>query len=187
MEAPWFGWVIGSFAVGRLTQLLVRDDGPWDLAFKLRRAVGQGALGRALDCFACCSLWCAAPVAGWLGRDAAESVLLWLSMSGSACLLDRLGQPPLTMQALSEPGGDNELLRSESTPVAGSAGPAGPAGPADAACSVAGAATGTVTGAEHAAVAITTAPSIAAATAAGDPAAPSGERRAGGTAISGTR
>jgi hypothetical protein len=176
MDAPWFGGVIGSLAVWRLTQLLVRDDGPWDLAFKLRRAVGQGALGQALDCFACCSLWCAAPVAWRVGRDAAESVLLWLAMSGAACLLDRLDQPPLTMQALPEPGGEHELLRSESKPMAGSAAPADPA-------DAAGALGGTATGAEHAAVAM----GIATATAAGDPAAHRGEQPARGMAISGTR
>jgi hypothetical protein len=167
MDAPWFGWVIGSLAVWRLTQLLVRDDGPWDLAFKLRRAVGDGAFGRALDCFACCSLWCAAPVAWWVGRNAAESVVLWLAISGTACLLDRLGQPPLTMQALPEPGGTDELLRSESKPVAGSAEPAGPAGAAESA--------GADGGAEHAAAA------------AGDPGPPRGERPATGMAIPGTR
>jgi hypothetical protein len=134
MDAPWFGWVVGCLATWRLTQLLVRDDGPWDLAFRLRRAGGDGAFGRALDCFACCSLWCAAPVAWWIGRDAVESVLAWLAMSGAACLLDRVGQPPLMMQTWTEPGGADELLRPESKPMAGSAGstetaePAGPAG-----------------------------------------------------------
>jgi hypothetical protein len=145
MDAPWFGWVIGSVATWRLTQLLVRDDGPWDLAFRLRRAAGHGAIGRALDCFACCSLWCAAPVAWWIGRDAVEAVLAWLALSGAACLLDRVGQPPLMMQAWTEPGGADELLRSESKPMAVSAGSAEAAKPAGAG-SVDAAAAGTEPG-----------------------------------------
>lgn len=125
MDAPWFEGALGVLATWRLTQLLVRDDGPWDLVFKLRVAAGDGAFGRMLDCFHCCSLCCAAAVALAIARGPLEWVLMWWALSGAACLIDRLGQAPLVLKPLPDEGAKDELLRSEAGGLDGQPGQAG--------------------------------------------------------------
>jgi hypothetical protein len=82
--------VVSILATWRVTHLLQAEDGPADLVVHLRRAAGQGFLGRLLDCFYCLSLWVAAPLAVILTSTWLERVLLWLALSGGACLLERL-------------------------------------------------------------------------------------------------
>src|SRR5581483_3743261 len=81
--------IVGILAVWRLTHLLQAEDGPWELSYRLRRAVGQGFWGKLLDCFYCLSLWAAAPAAWLLGNVWRERILLWLALSGGAILLER--------------------------------------------------------------------------------------------------
>lgn len=122
MDAPWFALVLAVLACWRLTTLLVHDDGPWALSARLRRAAGDGQLGRMLDCFRCASLWVAAPLAWAVARHPLEALLAWPALSGAACLLDRLAAPPPLLQAWTAPEGDNdELLRT--SPSRGDAGP----------------------------------------------------------------
>ena len=86
-----FYWlVLGTLAVWRVTHLLNAEDGPWNLLAKLRRLAGSGFWGSLLDCFYCLSLWIAAPFAYFLGVGWLERVLLWLALSGAACLVERL-------------------------------------------------------------------------------------------------
>lgn len=113
-DAPWFALVLGVFACWRLSTLLVYDDGPWDVVLRLRRAAGNGAIARMLDCFRCTSLWVAAPLALAVGRTPLEWLLAWPALSGAACLLERIGQPPLSMQPMpmdESEGESHELLR----------------------------------------------------------------------------
>lgn len=85
-----FYWLLlGVLVVWRLTYLLHAEEGPWDVAGRLRRAAGSGFWGRLLDCFYCLSLWISAPLAAFLGSDAAERLLLWPALSGGAILLLR--------------------------------------------------------------------------------------------------
>ncbi len=90
---------LGILSVWRITHLLQAEDGPWDLTVRFRRFLGNGFLGKLLDCFACLSLWVAAPFAVWLGDGNGQRLLLWLSFSAGALLLERLpdrspGPPP---------------------------------------------------------------------------------------------
>jgi len=80
---------LGILGVWRITHLLQAEDGPWDLTVRFRRALGKGFFGKLLDCFACASLWVAAPFAVWLGDDNGQRLLLWLAFSGGALLLER--------------------------------------------------------------------------------------------------
>lgn len=87
MDIDGRAFVLCTLAVWRIAHLLALEDGPFDLVFKLRRAVGQGFFGKLLDCFLCLSLWVAIPFAllvsnGWIGR-----VVSWLALSGSASVL----------------------------------------------------------------------------------------------------
>ena len=91
MDAPWFAFVLGVFATWRVAHLLAHEDGPWDAVLHLRVAFGNGLWGRLLDGFHCVSLWVAAPVALAVARGPVEWLLAWLALSGSACLLERVG------------------------------------------------------------------------------------------------
>lgn len=87
-------WIAASvFAVWRITHLLVAEDGPGDLVVKLRRAAGDSAVGRALDCFYCTSVWAALPFAYLCADDWAPRALLWPALSGAAIVVERLTAP----------------------------------------------------------------------------------------------
>jgi hypothetical protein len=121
MDDPWLRLTLAVLATWRLATLLAHDDGPWDVVLRLRRALGDGAFGRLLDCFRCVSLWVAAPLAFTVGRGLLEWLLAWLALSGAACLLDRLGRPSLAVQPWNPDGqvkGEaHELLRTKAPGV----------------------------------------------------------------------
>ena len=94
METLSIGWfVIVSLAVWRITHLLVEEDGPGDVVVRLRRRLGDSIAGKAMDCFFCLSLWMAAPAALLLAHDLVSWVVMWLALSGAACLLQRATEP----------------------------------------------------------------------------------------------
>lgn len=86
---PLIDVVLAALATWRLTYLLTEEDGPWHVIAGVRQRLGDSMPGRALRCFYCTSLWVAAPlallVAGWQSRTG----LVWLALSGAACLLHR--------------------------------------------------------------------------------------------------
>jgi len=88
--------LLGVLCTWRVTHLFQAEDGPWDAIVRIRRAVGDGVLGRLLDCFYCLSLWVSAPLAWVIGKQVIERMLLWLAFSGGAILLERwtAGPPP---------------------------------------------------------------------------------------------
>jgi len=92
LSVYWFA--IGALFVWRVTHLLAAEDGPGDLLLRLRRRLGQGWLGRLLDCFYCLSLWTAAPVTFMLSDSRLEQILLWPALSGAAILLERVSADP---------------------------------------------------------------------------------------------
>jgi hypothetical protein len=105
--------LIGALCCWRVTHLLNAEDGPGEILARFRRLAGDGFLGQLLDCFYCLSLWVAAPFAVLLGTAWREGVLLWLSISAAAILLERTtSRDPMTPLVREEI--DDELLR-EST------------------------------------------------------------------------
>jgi hypothetical protein len=86
---PGFDFLLAALATWRVSALLVREDGPYDLIARLRKAARNTMAGRALECFYCTSLWIAAPAAFWLVGARWRWVVVWLALSGAACLLDR--------------------------------------------------------------------------------------------------
>lgn len=82
-------FLVGSLATWRVTHLLVAEDGPGGMVVRLRRRLGDGWMGSAMDCFYCLSIWTAAPVAAAVVRRPREAPLTWLALSGAACLLER--------------------------------------------------------------------------------------------------
>lgn len=61
---------------------------------RVRKALGHGFFGSLMDCFYCLSLWVSVPFAVYLARDWAEGILLWLALSGGACLLFKATEKP---------------------------------------------------------------------------------------------
>src|SRR4051794_40954126 len=95
LDAPvWLRFLIAALATWRISHLLANEDGPADIIVRFRRRLGDGVLGQLMDCFYCVSIWVAAPIALTLCSEASEFTLTWLSLSGGACLLNRIGQEP---------------------------------------------------------------------------------------------
>jgi Protein of unknown function (DUF1360) len=90
MQSIPFHFVLVTLAVWRITHLLSKEDGPFDSIYRVRRQLGHGFFGNLLDCFYCLSIWIAVPFAFWIGESAKEIFLYWLSLSGAACLLEKI-------------------------------------------------------------------------------------------------
>jgi len=113
----WIRLVLAVLATWRVTHLLASEDGPADLVVRVRARLGDGFLGRLMDCFYCLSLWVAAPLAFLVGGRPSDWVITWLALSGAACLLERFGQPPASMSpaAAGTKGDVDNVLRSETS------------------------------------------------------------------------
>jgi hypothetical protein len=85
---------LGLLVVWRLTHVLVAADGPFRLIARLRRAAGRASFGHLLDRYYLLSIWVAAPVAAWVAGDGPQWGVVWLALSGGACLIERLTQRP---------------------------------------------------------------------------------------------
>jgi hypothetical protein len=90
---------LAALAVWRVTHLIALEDGPFNVITRMRHRLGDGFFGQLTDCFACTSVWVAAPVAAALRpRRGGDLVLSWLALSGAACLLQQWsadGRPEL--------------------------------------------------------------------------------------------
>lgn len=102
--SSWMRLVLAVLATWRVTHLLANEDGPADLIARFRALLGDGLLGRLMDCFYCLSLWIAAPAALFVTRRPLQWLMTWLALSGGACLLERLVKDPAAMQATPHPG-----------------------------------------------------------------------------------
>jgi hypothetical protein len=89
----WFRFVVAALATWRLTHLMVLEDGPFDVIARVRGALGRA--GRVLDCFYCCSIWIAAPLALFVTRRPLVWLCVWPALSGVACIVQRASEPPL--------------------------------------------------------------------------------------------
>jgi len=100
-------FIVALLATWRVTHLLVKEDGPWQLIASWRNRLGAGFWGQLLDCFHCLSLWIALPFAGFVGGTIPELIVLWLALSGGAILLEEQIRNPFIVE-----GEANGLLRS---------------------------------------------------------------------------
>lgn len=74
-----------ALATWRLSYLLVREDGPYNITKRLRALFSLGGL---LDCIYCVSVWAALLMYGLLPTPAAPVVYV-LAISGAAMLMHR--------------------------------------------------------------------------------------------------
>jgi hypothetical protein len=117
-NGSWLAFVLAALATWRITHLLAKEDGPANLVVRFRTRLGHGLVGKLMDCFECLSLWVAVPIAFFVSRKALDLLLVWLALSGAACLLERVGQEPVVIQPISEAvegGKDIGMLRSETS------------------------------------------------------------------------
>jgi hypothetical protein len=94
MRRAAFGtrFAVGALAAWRLTHLIAEEDGPADVVLRIREHLGSSRLGGLMDCFACVSVWVAAPISVAVADRTRDVPLVWLALSGSACLLERAAQ-----------------------------------------------------------------------------------------------
>jgi hypothetical protein len=111
----WIKFVLAALATWRVTHLIAREDGPAELIVRFRAGLGSSLVGTLMDCFNCLSLWIAAPAALFVTRNLLDWLFTWLALSGSTCLLERLGQQSVEIQPISEPteGDTSHVLRAE--------------------------------------------------------------------------
>jgi Protein of unknown function (DUF1360) len=88
MTAP-FLFVLVTLAVWRITHLLTKEDGPFDIIYLIRKKAGAGFFGNLLDCFYCVSVWVALPFGLWTGNNWPERLLYWAALSGAACIIEQ--------------------------------------------------------------------------------------------------
>lgn len=96
-------FALGALATWRVSHLIAEEDGPADVVVRLRARLGNGQLGRLMDCFACTSVWVAAPVAVAVTRRPRDAPLTWLALSGAACLLERAAGSGRAVELAAEP------------------------------------------------------------------------------------
>ena len=85
-----FQFLITVLAAWRITHLIQAEDGPWDIVFKLRRALGDGFWGKLMDCFYCASIWISLPFAIFYGGTIFNIFLYWMAISGGAIILQKI-------------------------------------------------------------------------------------------------
>lgn len=113
----WLRFVLAVLATWRATHLLASEDGPADVIVRLRALLGRSIAGKLIDCFNCLSLWIAAPATLFVTRKVLDWLLVWLALSGAACLLERLGREPVVIEPVlqSSEGDARHVLRSETS------------------------------------------------------------------------
>jgi hypothetical protein len=114
----WSKFILAILVTWRVTHLIASEDGPADLIIRFRARLGNGLLGKLMDCFQCLSLWVALPLAFFVSRRPLDLLLTWLALSGAACLLERIGQEPVVIQPIAqadEGGADIGVLRAETS------------------------------------------------------------------------
>ena len=98
----WARLLVAVLATWRVTHLLAVEDGPAGLVARLRARLGRSIIGELMDCFLCLSLWVAMPFALFVDRTVPQVIVIWLALSGSACLCERVGQPGISIRRLAE-------------------------------------------------------------------------------------
>jgi hypothetical protein len=95
-------FVIGTLATWRIASLFTREEGPYGLFSRLRGSGVDPGPRRAFHCLYCTSVWVAAPIAGFVAPWSWRSIVIWLALSGGACLLDRATQRGFDVMPLAE-------------------------------------------------------------------------------------
>jgi hypothetical protein len=90
IEVGGLEFLISTLAIWRLSYLFSHEDGPFDVVIKFRKLLGHGFFGSLLDCFYCLSLWISIPFAVLLTNEWLDGIIIWLALSGGACILFKI-------------------------------------------------------------------------------------------------
>jgi len=90
MEINALEFLIITLAIWRITHLLQAEDGPWDIIFKLRKAMGNSFFGSMMDCFYCLSIWISLPFGLFMEKNWLHRIILWVAFSGASILLQKI-------------------------------------------------------------------------------------------------
>src|SRR5215472_1205282 len=102
--------VLAVLAIWRLTHLVAKEDGPWNVFRRLRRMFP----GQLLSCFYCLSVWIAVPFIWFTGGSVPEKLVSWWALSGAAVLLEKATSEQVEIKIESDEGdGGHELLRTK--------------------------------------------------------------------------
>lgn len=93
-----FRFLLAALAVWRLTHFLAKEDGPWAVVRRLRRALNGRFWGELFSCFYCLSVWIAIPFAFFVPGTPTERIVVWLALSGAASLLERATDQALDLR-----------------------------------------------------------------------------------------
>ena len=105
-----FKLVLSVLAIWRLTHLLAKEDGPWEVLEWLRRIVP----GQLFSCFYCLSVWMSIPFVWFIGGSALEKFVTWWALSGAALLLEKFTEGPVDIKIEAEQAeSSDELLRAK--------------------------------------------------------------------------
>jgi len=104
---PTLRFLLAALAVWRLSFLVAREPGPWNIFSRVRGALAQGSVGSIASCVKCLSLWIAIPFVPFVTRAPVRGFVVWLALSGTASLVDEWTRPAFQWKE----GSDDELLR----------------------------------------------------------------------------
>jgi Protein of unknown function (DUF1360) len=102
--------VVAALATWRLSFLLARESGPWQVFARLRSKRSHGFLGELLSCVKCSGFWIAPPFALFVTTGRLERLVTWIALAGATALIDELTKPPFELREL----GHDELLQAKS-------------------------------------------------------------------------
>jgi hypothetical protein len=92
-------FTLSALAVYRVSFLVAREDGPWDVFRRFRSTAKGTAVGRLVTCVNCLSVWIALPLAWFVGSSWVERVVAWWALSGAAVLMDRATRDPFEIES----------------------------------------------------------------------------------------
>ncbi len=107
----WLEFLLASLAVWRISHLIAKEDGPFDVFGRLKEKAGavyygpenrwvvdegidgkREELGWLITCPLCLSIWFAIPAALWVSGLRWDAVVTWLAISAVASIIE-LGVP----------------------------------------------------------------------------------------------
>jgi hypothetical protein len=103
-------FALAALAAWRITHLLSRENGPWNMFLRLRAHPADSMAGRLLSCFYCLSVWVALPFGWFVGTTLTEHVIAWWGISGAAVLLERATAEPVDIEIRDD---NRELLHTK--------------------------------------------------------------------------
>lgn len=86
----WIWLVLSILAAWRLTIMVCRDAGPFDIMVAIRRLAYHMRLKSLIDCFDCAAIWVSIVAVLLIYRPSWISAILVLAVAGGASIIERI-------------------------------------------------------------------------------------------------